>query len=163
MGKISQYTQALAAKLTDLFVVAQDDNGTLTTKSVSGSQLVELVQDNTTASDLPLTENDSTTVKEAIDEKATVYEIGDINTSTKTITFSTTVRFLLFSTGGSNARLSTHLCIGRASTSFTQPLLNGSVVTVSANNNTITITTTADNVRFHMLLLNGKIDDFVIT
>lgn len=115
------------------------------------------------AEDFPLSSTDPTTTAEAIGKKATVYEIGDVNSSTKTITFSTTVRFLLFSTGGSNARLSAHLCVGRNSISFTQPLLNGSVVTVATSNNTITITTTADNVRFHMLLLNGTPNDFVIT
>lgn len=125
--------------------------------------IVEGIAANLNAENIPVAEGSSKMISDALNEKATIYEIGDINTSTKTITFSTTVRFLLFSTGGSNARLSTHLCIGRASTSFTQPLLNGSVVTVSANNNAITITTTADNVRFHMLLLNGTPDDFVIT
>lgn len=110
-----------------------------------------------------LTTTNQDSLVDAVNEKATVYEVGDINTSTKTITFSTTVRFILFSTGGSNARLTSHLCIGRSSTSFAQPILSGSVVTVTATGNTITITTSADNTRFHMLLLSGSPDDFVIT
>ena len=110
-----------------------------------------------------LTTTNQDSLVDAVNEKATVYEIGDINTSTKTITFSSTIRFILFSTGGSNARLTAYLCIGRTSTSFAQPILSGSVVTVNATSNTITITTSADNTRFHMLLLSGSPDDFVIT
>ena len=160
MGKISQYTQALAAKLTDLFVVAQDDNGTLTTKSVSGSQLVELVQDNTTANDIAY---GNTTIKEAIDEKATVVDLGRLDNTTKTLTFSTTVRFLVFSFGGSDGRLGGYVCFGRATTSYAQPLLTSSVVTVTPNDNTISITTSTTNVYVSLVVLYGSTDDFVIT
>lgn len=162
--KISELSSVASLNNGDLIEVSQVDELSPTGYSSMKASMTDV--GNKVNNNIQYTQDLDTTSKTvigAINEKATVYEIGDINSTTKTITFSTTVRFLLFSTGGSNARLSTHLCIGRASTSFTQPLLNGSVVTVSASDNKITITTSADNVRFHMLLLNGKPDDFVIT
>ncbi len=163
MAKINEYPQAAALNDTDLLVMDQVQAGTHSTKSVSIGQIKDEATSGLSGDNIPIEEGSQDSIAEAIGEKATVYEIGDINTSSKTITFSTTVRFLLFSTGGSNARLTAHLCIGRSSTSFTQALLSSSIITVTATNNTITITTTADNTRFHMILLSGSTDDFVIT
>ena len=39
MGKISDYTRVLAAKLADVFVVDQTDNGTTETKSATVEQM----------------------------------------------------------------------------------------------------------------------------
>ena len=39
MGKISDYTRVLAAKLADVFVVDQTDNGTTATKSATVEQI----------------------------------------------------------------------------------------------------------------------------
>lgn len=43
MGKISQYTRALKAKLSDLFVVASSDNGSLSTKAVTTEQIGDAI------------------------------------------------------------------------------------------------------------------------
>lgn len=43
MGKISNYTRALAAKLTDLFIVASDNAGTLENKAVTTEQIGDAV------------------------------------------------------------------------------------------------------------------------
>lgn len=103
------------------------------------------------------------TVWDEVEKKSTVYEIGNINSSTKVITFLTTVRFMILSSGGSNGRLGAFWCMGRASTSFVQPLLTSSVVSVTALNNQVTITSTSDNTYIHLLLIDGKSSDFTIT
>lgn len=43
MSKISQYTRALKAKLSDLFVVASSDNGSLSTKAVTTEQIGDAI------------------------------------------------------------------------------------------------------------------------
>lgn len=103
------------------------------------------------------------TVYNEVESKATVYEIGNINSSTKVITFLTTMRLMIFSSGGSNGRMGAFWCMGRASTSFVQPLLTSSVVSVTALNNQVTITSTSDNTYIHLLLIDGKSSGFTIT
>ena len=56
MPKISQYTNAIKAKLADLFVVAQTDNGVTTTKSVTTSQIGDTVATEQTFAGLSTTD-----------------------------------------------------------------------------------------------------------
>ncbi len=117
-----------------------------------------------TGTTLPLTTNPADgTVSEAIGEKATIVDLGRLDNATKTITFTSTVRFLIFSFGGSDSRLGGYACFGRATTSFVQPLLTSSVVTVTPNNDTIAISTSTNNVYVSLVILSGSPDDFVIT
>lgn len=50
MGKISNYASALKAKLTDLFVIASDNNGVLETKKVTTEQIGDAVASDQTHS-----------------------------------------------------------------------------------------------------------------
>lgn len=98
-----------------------------------------------------------------MDEKATIVDLGRLDNATKTITFSSTVRFLICSFGGSDSRLGSYIAFGRATTSFVQPLLTSSVVTVTPNDNTIAISTSTTNVYISLVILSGSPSDFVIT
>ena len=115
------------------------------------------------ASDLPIQAGSSTSTEEVIGKKATIVDLGRLDNTTKTITFSTAVRFLVFSFGGSDSRLGGYVCFGRASTSFAQPLLTSSAVTVTPNNNTIAITTSSSNVYVSLVIVYGSPDDFTVT
>lgn len=79
MSKISQYASALVSKLTDIFVVAQDNNGTLETKGVTTSQIGTAINETQTFSNLNTTDE---TVVGAINELLTqitsmIYTVGD--------------------------------------------------------------------------------------
>ena len=110
-----------------------------------------------------LTTTNKDSLVDAVNEKATIVDLGRLDNSTKTITFSSTVRFLVFSFGGSDSRLGGYACFGRATTSFAQPLLTSSVVTVTPNNDKIAISTSTTNVYVSLVILSGSPDDFVIT
>ena len=99
MSKISQYTQALAAKLTDLFVIAQDDNGALSTKSVTTSQIGDAINGTQTFASLTTTDKTITGAINELDGKtagniplgtdfsdptSTAGALGDLTTLTTT-------------------------------------------------------------------------------
>ncbi len=77
MGKISQYTRALKAKLSDLLVVASSDNGSLSTKAVTTEQIGNAIITEQTFSDL-----DGKTPAEAMADNAD--KVGDLSTLTTT-------------------------------------------------------------------------------
>lgn len=81
MGKISQYTRALKAKLSDLFVVASSDNGSLSTKAVTTEQIGNAVITEQTFSGL-----DGKTPASAISDNATA--IGDLSQLSTSVTSS---------------------------------------------------------------------------
>ena len=79
MGKISQYTRALKAKLSDLFVVASSDNGSLSTKAVTTEQIGDAIITEQTFSDL-----DGKTPASAIaDNTDSIGDLSSLTTSVK--------------------------------------------------------------------------------
>ena len=130
-----------------------------------GVSVNDQITTNTTAiGDLSdLNTSDNSNLVEAVNEKATVVDLGRIDSTTKTLTFSSTVRFLIFAFGGSDGRLGGYVCFGRATTSFAQPILSAPTVTVTPNNDKIAITTSTTNIYVSLVILSGSPDDFVIT
>lgn len=77
--KISQYPSASESKLTDKFVVAQDNSGTVSTKSVTTEQIGDAVFANADASDLSY-DGTSTTTKSVIDNLGVASSISPTTT-----------------------------------------------------------------------------------
>lgn len=81
MGKISNYTRALVAKLQDVFVVDQTDNNVTTTKSVTVEQIGDTIAGTQVHSDL---KTDNQTIIGGINELAKDKNVADEYDDTQT-------------------------------------------------------------------------------
>lgn len=81
MGKISNYASALKAKLTDLFVIASDNNGVLETKKVTTEQIGDAVASDQVHSSLDT--SDKTLIGGINEVNSNVGDLSSLTTTDK--------------------------------------------------------------------------------
>ena len=91
-----------------------------------------------------------------------IKDIGTISNTSKTVTFTGLVAFLLISYGGSNERNGMWIVRANSSNAFYATVLDSQLASISSSNGTLTITATANSVSFMALVFYGNVNSITL-